>query len=102
MQIEQYKCAGALINSTGKQLFEICMFLKSICLATQSVILQNYLLLMSVATINRKRTKTAFSNSHNSYVIYECIFIYCPVSNLRNEFELGLPVLHNHRLQHYL
>ena len=36
-----------MINSTGKQLFQICMFLKSMCLAIQSIILQNYLLLIS-------------------------------------------------------
>ena len=52
--------------------------------------------------LNSKSTKTAFINRHNSYVIYECIFIYCAVSNLRNELELGLPVLHNHTLQQYL
>ena len=59
MQIAQYKFGGALINSTGKQLFQICTFLKSMCLAIQSIILQNYLLLMSVATIKQKKHKNS-------------------------------------------
>ena len=59
MQVGQYKCAGVMINSTGKQLFQISMFLKSMCLAIQSVILQNYLLLMSVATIKQKKHKNS-------------------------------------------
>ena len=59
MQIGQYKCARVLINSTGKQLFQISMFLKSMCLATQSVMLQNYLLFMSVATIKQKKHKNS-------------------------------------------
>ena len=57
MQIAQYKFGEALINSTDKQLFQICMFLKSMCLAIQSIILQNYLPLMSVATIKQKKHK---------------------------------------------
>ena len=57
MQIAQYKFRGVLINSTDKQLFQICMFLKSMCLAIQSIILQNYLPLMSVATIKQKKHK---------------------------------------------
>ena len=59
MQIAQYKFGGALINSTNKQLFQICMFLKSMCLAIQSIILQNYLPLMSVATIKQKKYKNS-------------------------------------------
>ena len=59
MQIGQYKCAGGLINSTGKQVFRISMFLKSMCLAIQSAILQNYRLLMSVATIKQKKHKNS-------------------------------------------
>ena len=57
MQIAQYKFGGALINFTDKQLFQICMFLKSMCLAIQSILLQNYLPLMSVATIKQKKHK---------------------------------------------
>ena len=59
MQIAQYKFGKALINSTDKQLFQICMFLKSMCLAIQSIILQNYLPLMSVATIKQKKHKNS-------------------------------------------
>ena len=59
MQIGQYTLGGALINSTGKQLFQICMFLKSMCIATQSIILQTYLQLMSVATIKQKKYKNS-------------------------------------------
>ena len=57
MQIAQYKFGKALINATGKQLFQICMFPKSICLAMQSIILQNHQLLMSVATTKQKMHK---------------------------------------------
>ena len=59
MQIAQYKFGKALINSTDKQLFQICVFLKSMCLAIQSIILQNYLPLMSVATIKQKKHKNS-------------------------------------------
>ena len=61
MQIAQYKFGGALINCTGKQLFQICMFLKSMCLAIPSIILQNYLLLImiSVATVKQKKHKNS-------------------------------------------
>ena len=59
MQIAQYEFGKALINSTDKQLFQICMFLKSMCLAIQSIILQNYLPLMSVATIKQKKHKNS-------------------------------------------
>ena len=59
MQIAQYKFGGALINPIGKQLFQICIFLKSMCLAIQSILLQNYLLLMSVATIKQKKHKNS-------------------------------------------
>ena len=59
MQIAQYEFGKALINSTDKQLFQICMFLKSMCLAIQSIILQNYLPLMSVATIEQKKHKNS-------------------------------------------
>ena len=59
MQIGQYKFGKALINSIDKQLFQICMFLKSMCLAIQSIILQNYLPLMSVATIKPKKHKNS-------------------------------------------
>ena len=89
LKCKLHRFGKALINSTGKQLFPICMFLKSMCFSDTKHYTTKLPTLMSVATILTWFTK-------------DCIFIYCAVSKLRNELELGLPVLHNHMLQQCL